>query len=79
MYSLGDESEAFYLRVYGVGDYCYHGADLGCLLARGRMQTVKRELTARARQWNAGIKAQFQSVPLAPALPRNPAKRHVSR
>jgi biotin carboxylase len=67
--SLGDESEAFYLRVYGVGEYCYHGADLGCLLARGRMQTVKRELTARARQWNAGIKAQFQSVPLAPASP----------
>ncbi len=67
--SLGDESEAFYLRVYGVGEYCYHGADLGCLMARGRMQTGKRELTARARQWNAGIKAQFQSVPLAPSSP----------
>ena len=35
MTSLADESEAYYLRVYGVGEYCYHGADLGCILARG--------------------------------------------
>ena len=32
--SIGDESEAFYLRVYGVGEYCYHGADLGILMTR---------------------------------------------
>ncbi|PHS19299.1 MAG: biotin carboxylase [Blastopirellula sp.] len=64
--SLGDENEAFYLRVYSVGDYCYHGADLGCLLARGRMQTDKRNLTKRAKQWNAGLKAQFESLPLPP-------------
>ncbi|MFV0277694.1 MAG: hypothetical protein ACK5HY_10980, partial [Parahaliea sp.] len=64
--NLGDEREAFYLRVYGPGDFCYHGADLGCLLARGRMQTDKRNLTKRAKLWNAGIKAQFHSVPLRP-------------
>ncbi|SLN44531.1 biotin carboxylase-like protein [Roseovarius albus] len=64
--SLGQETEAFYLRVYSTGDYCYHGADLGCLLTRGRMQTDKRNLTKRAKLWNAGIKAQFKSIPLMP-------------
>ncbi|WP_372886582.1 hypothetical protein [Shimia sp.] len=63
--ALGDEAEAFYLRVYGVGEYCYHGADLGCLLARGRMQSDDRELLARASDWNAAIKAQFKSVPIS--------------
>jgi biotin carboxylase len=63
--SVGDENEAFYMRVYGVGEYCYHGADMGCLLARGRMQSDARELLARAKKWNAGIKAQFESVPLS--------------
>ncbi|WP_172330699.1 biotin carboxylase [Mangrovicoccus sp. HB161399] len=67
--SVADENEAFYLQVYGAGDYCYQGADLGCILARGRMQTGKRNLTKRAKAWNAGIKAQFQSIPLVPAAP----------
>ncbi|NND92209.1 MAG: biotin carboxylase [Granulosicoccus sp.] len=69
--SVGQEDEAFYLRVYGNGDYCYHGADLGCLLTRGRMQTDKRELTERAKLWNTGIKKQFTSVPLQPDLEIN--------
>jgi biotin carboxylase len=65
--SIGDESEAFYLRVYGVGEYCYHGADLGILMTRGRMQSADRQLLERAKLWNAGIKGQFQSMPPAPA------------
>ena len=64
--SVGDESEAFYLRVYGAGDYCYHGADLGILMTRGRMQSSGRELLDRAKKWNSGIKAQFASVPPPP-------------
>ena len=64
--SIGDEDEVFYMRVYGVGEYCYQGADLGCLLARGRMQSSERELLDRAKLWNDGIKAQFVSVPLKP-------------
>jgi len=70
--SVGDESEAFYLRVYGVGEYCYHGADLGILMTRGRMQSPKRELLERAKKWNAGIKGEFQSVPPAPAVHLTP-------
>ena len=64
--SLGDENEAFYLRVYGPGEYCYHGADLGCLLSRGRMQADGRTLLERAKRWNAAIKAEFKSIPIAP-------------
>ncbi len=60
--SVGDEQEAFYLRVYGVGQYRYYGADLGILVAHGRMQTDDRKLIDRAKLWNAGIKAQFQGV-----------------
>lgn len=69
--ALGDENEAFYLRVYGAGEYCYHGADLGCVLARGRMQSDDRELLERAKQWNAAIKAQFKSEPIAPQVEVN--------
>ena len=69
--SIGDEDEVFYMRVYGVGEYCYHGADLGCLLSRGRMQSDARELLERAKLWNTGIKAQFESVPLQPDDPVN--------
>lgn len=70
--SVGDENEAFYLRVYGVGEYCYHGADLGCLLARGRMQSDERALSDRAKAWNAGLKAAFTSVPLTAEAPVHP-------
>ena len=65
-HTVGDENEAFYLRVYGVGEYRYHGADLGILVARGRMQTDNRELTERAKRWAAAINGQFQGA--APAL-----------
>jgi hypothetical protein len=61
--SVGEYNEALYLRVYGVGQYCYHGADLGIMLTHGRMQTDDRKLTERAKLWNAGIRAQFKSVP----------------
>lgn len=67
--SVGDENEAFYLRVYGAGQYRYLGADLGVLLTYGRMQTDDRKLTDRAKLWNAGIKAQFEGLPPPPAVP----------
>jgi biotin carboxylase len=66
--SIGDESEAFYLRVYGAGEYCYYGADLGILMTRGRMQSAERKLLERAKLWNAGIKSQFATVPPAPQV-----------
>ncbi len=70
--SVSDEREAFYLRVYGVGEYCYQGADMGCILTRGRLQSDDRKLLSRAKLLNAGIKAQFKSVPLGPSLAVKP-------
>ncbi len=66
------ENEAFYLRVYTAGDYRYHGADMGILVARGRMQTDDRKLLERAKKWAAGINSQFQCVPLPPEMPVHP-------
>ena len=57
----GDD-EAFFLRILKAGDYHYEGADLGILVARGRMMTDEFRLTPRAEQWAAGIKALFASA-----------------
>jgi hypothetical protein len=35
---LQNESEFFYLRIYGPGDYRWKGADLGVLVTKGRLQ-----------------------------------------
>ncbi|MDX1654672.1 MAG: biotin carboxylase, partial [Candidatus Competibacteraceae bacterium] len=51
------------------GEYRYHGADLGILVARGRMQTDDRQLTERAKAWAAGINGQFQGTEPPPAQP----------
>jgi len=71
-HTVGDESEAFYLRVYGTGEYRYHGADLGILVSRGRMQTDDRQLTERAKRWAAAINGQFQGTPPLPEQPVEP-------
>jgi hypothetical protein len=64
-HSLGDESEGFYLRILGPGDYRYRGADLGILVTRARLQTDDGQLTERCRQWINGIRSQFAGQPLA--------------
>ncbi len=38
-HQLQNESEAFFLRIYGPGDYRWKGADLGVLVTKGRLQT----------------------------------------
>ena len=37
-HQLQNESEAFFLRIYGPGDYRWKGADLGVLVTKGRLQ-----------------------------------------
>jgi biotin carboxylase len=74
----GDD-EAFYMRVYSAGDYRYHGADLGVVVARNRMQSDRRQLLERAKAWSVGIKSQFQSIavpPDMPVLPPDPTGVH---
>jgi hypothetical protein len=65
-HSLQDESEAFYLRVLGPGDYRYRGADLGLLVTRSRMQTDANQLTDAARSWIDAIKLEFAGTPVTP-------------
>jgi biotin carboxylase len=62
------EDEAFFLRVYGPGDYRFKGADLGILVTKGRMQTAEG-LTGRARHYIDGIRRLYhtESVEQAPA------------
>ncbi|CAE6939013.1 Biotin carboxylase [Vibrio sp. B1FLJ16] len=57
--NVSSQNDAFYMRVYGVGDYSYLGADLGILVSRGRMQTDDRDLTRRARKWVKAIHREF--------------------
>jgi biotin carboxylase len=71
-HSLTDTDEAFYLRVAAPGDYRYKGADLGVLLARGRMTTADGELTERCRAWIAAIRGCFAGVPVQPADAEEP-------
>lgn len=62
-HAVSRENEAFYLRVYGAGEYRYPGADIGVVVTRGRMQTNSRELLDRGRLWAEGLGRQFQGVP----------------
>ena len=59
--AVEDDSEAFFLRITGKGDYLYEGADLGVLVTRGRMMTNDFKLTKRAKEWIAAIRAGYAS------------------
>ncbi len=62
-HNVGGQEEAFYLRVYGAGEYRYPGADLGILVTRDRMQTDSRKLLDRGVMWARAIGEQFEGVP----------------
>jgi biotin carboxylase len=73
-HSVGEENEAFYLRIAAEGGYRYPGADIGILVSRGRLQSDEHELTDRARTWITGIKKQFVTAPAPAVTPiREPA------
>lgn len=69
-----DNDEAYYMRVYKEGDYTYKGADLGIVVARGRMQTGDRQLRERAKLWTAAINNEFEGVEPSklPQMPLHP-------
>ncbi len=62
--AVESEDEAFFLRISKKGDYRYEGADLGILVARGRMMTENFELTDRSRLWIDGIRSFYKAEPL---------------
>jgi biotin carboxylase len=72
-HDITTEDEAFFMRVYGPGEYRFHGADLGILVTKGRMQTAEG-LTDRCRRYIDGIRAHYQSEP----LPEPPAVKPVA-
>ena len=59
--AVENDNEAFFLRITGKGDYLYEGADLGVLVARGRMMTDDFKLTKRAKEWIAAVRALYAS------------------
>jgi len=67
-HNVTGSDEAFYLRVYGVNEYRYPGADMGVLLVRDRMQTADRQLVPKAAQWAHAIVSKFAGVPVAPHI-----------
>ena len=74
-HQLQNESEAFFLRIYGPGDYRWKGADLGVVVTKGRLQVDsgdgKSTLAIRARHLIDSIRAEFAGTPISePATPR---------
>jgi hypothetical protein len=71
-HQLQHEGECFFLRVYGVGDYRWKGADLGVLVTKGRLQTEGRVanaasvLTIRAQHLIDSVRTQYSGTPFAP-------------
>jgi hypothetical protein len=63
-HSVDNEDEAFLMRIYGKGDTLYKGADVGILVARGRMQTEDAQLSDRAQAWIRAIHGKFETTPL---------------
>jgi hypothetical protein len=73
-HQLQNEAEAFFLRIYGPGDYRWKGADLGVVVTKGRLQVESGEgksaLAIRAGHLIDSIRAQFAGTPIAePAEP----------
>jgi hypothetical protein len=69
-HQLQNESEAFFLRIYGAGDYRWKGADLGVVVTKGRLQRRSDRtdtLTIRARHLIDSIRSQYSGLPLAGA------------
>jgi hypothetical protein len=79
-HQLQDESECFFLRIYGAGDYRWKGADLGVLVTPGRLQEevrtgdeMKTVLTPRARHLIDEIRRRYSGSPPAEPLSPPPA------
>jgi hypothetical protein len=70
-HQLQNESEAFFLRIYGAGDYRWKGADLGVLVTKGRLQrradSEADTLTIRARHLIDSIRNSYTGLPLGSA------------
>lgn len=69
---LQSESEAFFLRIYGPGDYRWNGSDLGVLVTKGRLQVHGNgtsTLNIRAQHFIDCLRAEFAGVPVDDSAP----------
>jgi hypothetical protein len=72
-HQLQDESEFFFLRIYGPGDYRFKAADLGILVTKGRLQTDEpKQLTERCRKFIGGVRSQYVGSPVEPEIHPTP-------
>ncbi len=65
--TVNHENRAFWLRIAGVGDYRYEGADLGILVSPGRFMDENFDLTPRAKAWIDAIRSEYDGVAVAGA------------
>ena len=68
-HTLDEPHEAFFLRVYGAGDYLFKGADLGILVTKNRMQTDDKRLTPKGLLFIDGITGMFVASPVDDLAP----------
>lgn len=64
---LQNESEAFFLRIYGPGDYRWKGGDLGILVTKGRLQVRRNgspQMSIRAKHFIDSNRAGFTGLPV---------------
>jgi D-alanine-D-alanine ligase-like ATP-grasp enzyme len=72
-HQLQNEQEAFFLRIYGAGDYRWKGADLGVVVTKGRVQHSVGNgpftLTIRAKHLVEAFREQYSGLPLKDVNP----------
>ena len=72
-HQLQNEHEAFFLRIYGAGDYRWKGADLGVIVTKGRLQHAVGDgpysLTIRAKHLIRAIRDQYDGIALRDVNP----------
>ncbi|SDL37050.1 hypothetical protein SAMN05192555_10443 [Franzmannia pantelleriensis] len=71
------EQEAFFVRISGVGDFRYEGADLGILITRGRLMDDDFQLNERAKAWIEAIRGQFAGQALQDPVVEEVAVSHA--
>lgn len=73
-HQLQNENEAFFLRIYGVGDYRWKGSDLGILVTKGGLQVKSPKggtaLSIRAQDFIESVRSEFRGI--AWAAPSDP-------
>ncbi|WP_246055534.1 biotin carboxylase [Glutamicibacter uratoxydans] len=69
-HQLQNHKEAFFLRIYGVEDYRWKGADLGILVTKAKLQFTgkkKTRLSIDAKHLISSIRSQYRGIDVPPA------------